>query len=158
MHVSFIITYLVKRKPQIGVLYFFTVHRTAGGPPRLLGIDSPPTTVWATTWGARSRKFGSPVFHMYPAGSPRASPYNWPGSLGRPAVIFDHSPFGMMVSFYEPRATAFFADSDAAYCRDRRMIVLRPSVIRHKFRLYPQFTAGRLDQDVPYDIAYRRWK
>ena len=22
-----------------------------------------------------SRKFGSPVFHMYPAGSPRASPY-----------------------------------------------------------------------------------
>ena len=27
------------------------------------------------------------------------------GSLGRPAVIFDHSPFGMMVSFYEPRTT-----------------------------------------------------
>ena len=24
---------------------------------------------------------------------------------GRPAVIFDHSPFGMMVSFYEPRNT-----------------------------------------------------
>ena len=59
---------------------------------------------------------------------------------------------------HSPRATAFFADSDAAYCRDRRMIVLRPSVIRHKFRLYPRFTAGRLDQDVPYDIAYRRWK
>ena len=24
---------------------------------------------------------------------------------GRPAVIFDHSPFGMMVSFYETRTT-----------------------------------------------------
>ena len=79
---------------------------------------------------------------------------------GRPAVIFDHSPFGMMVRFYEPRATShgFFADSDVAYRRDRLMIVLRPGVIRHKFRLYPRFTAGRLAQDVPYDIAYRRWK
>ena len=40
---------------------------------------------------------------------------------GRPAVIFDHSPFGMMVSFYEPRTTShgFFADSDAAFRRDR---------------------------------------
>ena len=39
---------------------------------------------------------------------------------GRPAVIFDHSPFGMMVSFYEPRTTShgFFADSDAAFRRD----------------------------------------
>ena len=27
------------------------------------------------------------------------------GSLGRPAVIFDHSLFRMMVSFYEPRTT-----------------------------------------------------
>ena len=25
---------------------------------------------------------------------------------GRPAVIFDHSPFGMMVRFYEPRTTS----------------------------------------------------
>ena len=73
-------------------------------------------------------------------------------------MIFDHSSFGMMVCFYEPRATAFFADSDAAFRRDRLMIVLRPGVIRHKFRLYPRFTAGRLAQDVPYDIAYRRWK
>ena len=32
------------------------------------------------------------------------------------------------------------------------MIVLRPSVIRHKFRLYPRFTAGR-PLGVPYDIA-----
>ena len=71
---------------------------------------------------------------------------------GRPAVIFDHSSFGMMVCFYEPRTTAFFADSDAAYRRDRLMIVLRPSVIRHKFRLYPRFTAGR-PLGVPYDIA-----
>ena len=31
--------------------------------------------VGAPTWGARSRKFGSPVFHMYPAGLPHASPY-----------------------------------------------------------------------------------
>ena len=38
---------------------------------------------------------------------------------GRPAVIFDHSSFGMMVCFYEPRTTAFFADSDAAFRRDR---------------------------------------
>ena len=28
------------------------------------------------------------------------------GSLGRPAVIFDHSLFRMMVSFYEPRTTS----------------------------------------------------
>ena len=69
-------------------------------------------------------------------------------------MIFDHSPFGMMVSFYEPRTTShgFFADSDAAYRRDRLMILLRPSVIRHKFRLYPRFTAGR-PLGVPYDIA-----
>ena len=38
---------------------------------------------------------------------------------GRPAVIFDHSSFGMMVCFYEPRTTAFFSDSDAAFRRDR---------------------------------------
>ena len=37
----------------------------------------------------------------------------------RPAVIFDHSLFRMMVSFYEPRATAFFSDSDAAFRRDK---------------------------------------
>ena len=29
------------------------------------------------------------------------------GSLGRPAVIFDHSLFRMMVSFYEPRTTSY---------------------------------------------------
>ena len=43
------------------------------------------------------------------------------GSLGRPAVIFDHSLFSMMVSFYEPRTTShgFFSDSDAAFRRDK---------------------------------------
>ena len=43
----------------------------------------------------------------------------------------------------------------AAFRHDRLMIVLRPCITCHKFRLCPRFTAGR-PLAVPYGIAYRR--
>ena len=60
---------------------------------------------------------------------------------------------------YEQRTTShgFSSDSDAAFRRDRLMIILRPCAIRHEFRLYLGFTAGR-PLGVPYGIAYRRWE
>ena len=49
----------------------------------------------------------------------------------------------------------FFFDSDAAFRRDRLMIVLRPCAVRHKFRICIGFTrAARWDG--PYGIAARR--
>ena len=50
---------------------------------------------------------------------------------------------------HEQRATALFSESDAAFRRDRLMIVLRPSAIRHKFWLCTGFATGRPTEHPP---------
>ena len=42
-----------------------------------------------------------------------------------------------------------FSDSDAAFRRDRLMIVLRPSATRHKFWLCTGFATGRPTEHPP---------
>ena len=67
------------------------------------------------------------------------------GSLVRPAVRFEHSLFEydgrfLRATNHEQRATAFFSESNAAFRRDRFIIVLRPCAVCHKFRLCTGFT------------------
>ena len=72
MHVSFIITYLVKRKPQIGVLYFFTVTG-----PQAARHDSWELTVPNNCRGDHvGRPFGRTRhnFHLFTAGRPLGRP------------------------------------------------------------------------------------
>ena len=67
---------------------------------------------------------------------------------GVPLMRFDHILFEYNGRFlramsHEQRATALFSESDAAFRRDRLMIVLRPSATRHKFWLCTGFATGR---------------
>ena len=76
------------------------------------------------------------------------------GSLVQSAVRFHHSQFEYDGRFlramnHEQRATAFFSDSNAAFRRDRFIMVLRPCAVCHKFRLCTGLHAGRLGQASP---------
>ena len=77
--------------------------------------------------------------------------------VASPLERFDHSPFEYNDELLRATSYGFSSDSDAAFRRDRLMIVLRPCVTCHKFRLCSRFTAGR-PLGVPYGIAYRRWE
>ena len=77
--------------------------------------------------------------------------------VASPLERFSYSLFWYNGELLRATSYGFSSDSDAAFRRDRLMMVLRPRANRHKFRLYPGFTAVRLS-GVPYGIAYRRWK
>ena len=66
------------------------------------------------------------------------------GSLGRPAVIFDHSLFRMMVSFYEPRTT-----SHGFFLGFRCGVPPRQTQADNDASGNPQRVAGRLDRTSP---------
>ena len=73
---------------------------------------------------------------------------------GVPLVRFDHSLFKhngrlLRAMSHEQRATALFSESDAAFRRDRLMIVLRSSATRHKFWLCTGFATGRPTEHPP---------
>ncbi len=73
---------------------------------------------------------------------------------GVPLVRFDHILFMhngklLRATNQEQRATALFSESDAAFRRDRLMIVLRPSATRHKFWLCTGFATGRPTEHPP---------
>ena len=141
------------------------------GPALLLGELSAQLTERLTSPALRAtspmrRGFGAPRYHnrnsliMPEAGSPRASPYNRSQAinLSRPAAL-------CVGAVPRPFWPVRCRPTEGAERLPKRTAVAGQPVARfhqspfwhcHKLWLFTGFSAGRLVQDVPCEIAYRR--